>query len=152
MSKTEKLSHYAIVLIAVLAVVVSIWQVRISQEHNRMSVRPFMDFFYGWNQSSIMTLTLSNQGVGPAIITKVQHEYAGQTYDTWDAVLEAAQLKEFRRNSYQYGGRSPFAAGNEITFLELNLDETQRAKFQGMVTYVYYESIYGEQFKLEIAL
>ncbi|WP_420385997.1 hypothetical protein [Roseivirga sp.] len=150
MSKTEKLSHYAVVLIAVMAVIVSFWQVRIAQEHNRLSVRPYMDFFYGWTSATNLQLKLSNQGVGPAIITQVEHYYKGQRYNTWDDLLKASGLNEYRKSSYQYGGKSPFASGNEIVFLELELSENEKSLLNEIRTIVHYESIYQEPFELEI--
>jgi len=50
-----------------MAVVVSIWEVRISQAHNKLSVRPFMDSFTGWVGQDEWSFSLSNEGVGPAI-------------------------------------------------------------------------------------
>ena len=52
-----------------------------------------MDFFWGWDNQYNLKLTLSNQGVGPAVITKVEHVYNGKVYNQWDTVLDAAGLK-----------------------------------------------------------
>lgn len=151
MTKTEKLSHYAIVLIAVMAVVVSVWQVRISQEHNKLSVRPYMDFFYGWNEKGNLQLDISNQGVGPAIIQKIDYNYNGQTYPSWDEMLKAANLYDQRRASINFSNNSPFASGKEQTFLEIEIsEEERRERLKGIELVIHYESIYEEKFELPI--
>lgn len=149
MTKTEKLSHYSVVLIAVLAVVISIWQVRISQEHNRLSVRPYMDFFYGWATQDIWQLTLSNEGVGPAIIKEVKFFFKGKEYERWGDVLKAAHLYERRTNSYTFTGDTPFAVQKQVHFLELNTKDLQ-LNTVGIKVLIHYESIYKEKFQLEI--
>ena len=152
MTKTEKLSHYSVVLIAVLAVVVSIWQVRISQEHNKLSVRPYMDFFYGWNNDRYLELQLSNQGVGPAIITSVEYFYNDEKFSSWDEVLRKADLIDRRKNSYTYSGNSPFASGKEVSFLVLDIKETETQLIAPLRIIIHYESIYEEDFELVIDL
>lgn len=152
MSKTEKLSHYAVVFIAVMAVVVSVWQVRISQAHNRLSVRPYMDFFYGWNNDGYLELQLSNQGVGPAIIQKVEYFYDNQKFKSWDEVLRKANLIDRRKNSYTYTGNSPFASGKEVSFLVLDIKETETNLITPLRIVIHYTSIYEENFELSIDL
>jgi len=152
MSKTDKLSHYAIVFIAVMAVVVSIWQVRISQEHNKLSVKPFMDSFTGWVSAEEWMITLTNEGVGPAIIVGIDYNVNGKTYKNWDSVFEAMELERSRRTaSYNFDYPSPFATEKKINFLGLKLTEEEyRGTLKGNMgveAIIYYESIYKEPFK-----
>lgn len=156
MSKTEKLSHYAIVFIAVMAVVVSIWQVRISQEHNRLSVRPFMDSFTGWVSGDEWRITLSNEGVGPAIITGIDYNVNGNTYKNWDSVFKALNLdRSLRTASYNFGYPSPFATDKKIEFLGLRISEQDYFNTynsnMGIEVIIYYESIYKEPFTATIS-
>ena len=149
MTKTEKLSHYSVVFIAVLAVVVSIWQVRISQEHNKLTVRPYLDYFYGWSPKGFR-LELSNQGFGPAIIKNIDYRFDGKSYKNWDEVLTAANLRDKRTNSYTYSSNSPFASGKEVEFLELDINQSEIGLLKTLSVIIYYESIYKEDFDLRI--
>lgn len=155
MTKTEKLSHYAIVFIAVMAVVVSIWQVRISQEHNRLSVTPFMDSFSGWISEDEWRVTLSNEGVGPAIITGVDYNWNGKTYKNWDRLFEAIGMDRSKRSaSYTFGYPSPFATDKKIDFLGLRISEKEYSEIynrnMGVEVIIHYESIYKEPLELRL--
>ena len=57
------------VVIAVCALVATLWQEASSREHNRLSVRPILDIVIGLaSDSSPAGVSLENRGVGPAII------------------------------------------------------------------------------------
>lgn len=155
MSKTEKLSHYAIVLIAILAVVVSIWQVRISQEHNRLSVTPFMESFTGWISEDEWRLSLSNEGVGPAIITGIDYNWKGNTYKNWDQLFKAMEIDRSKRTaSYTFGYPSPFATDKKVEFLGLKISEKEYYETYnsnlGVEVIIHYESIYKEPFEMSV--
>ncbi len=149
MSKTERLSHYAIMLVAVSALVVSVWQVRTSQEHNKLSVRPYLDFFTGWN-NGVWRSDISNEGVGPAIITRVDYTYKGVTYNQLDDLLKAAGLLEKRVNSTNFGKDSPFAVERSVVFLELDRKDSPDRKRLGISVSVKYQSIYKEDFEVNL--
>jgi hypothetical protein len=151
MTKTERISHYAIMIVAVSALVVSVWQVQISQQHNRLSVRPYMDFFSGWKSADQWQLTLSNEGVGPAIIQEIDYHYQGKTYANWDECLEAAGLRKFRTNSATFGKNSPFAVDKTVIFLELKRNEEALRQSLGINVLIKYESVYEEPFELSIS-
>ena len=150
MSKTEKLSHYAVVFIAVSAVVVSIWQVRLSQTHNKLSVRPYMDHFSGWSSPTDWEISLSNAGVGPAILKSIEFRHKGNTYQSWDGVLKAANLTDRWINSTTFGKDSPFAVGKTVTFLKLRRPEDSLTSSLGIHVKIKYESIYEEPFEKDI--
>lgn len=150
MTKTERISHYAIMIVAVSALIVSVWQVQISQEHNRLSVRPYMDFFSGWKNTDQWELTLSNEGVGPAIFQEIDYHYQGKIYSNWDECLEAAGLRKFRTNSSNFSKNSPFAMDKTVTFLGLKREEEALRQSLGIKVIIKYESIYKEPFELVI--
>lgn len=149
MSKTEKLTQFSVLLIAVCAVVVSVWQVRISQQHNKLSVRPYLDFFSGWSGENSWRLSLLNEGVGPAIVKSTELIYKGKTYSHWDAVLDAAGIREKRINSTNIGTNSPFATDKEVTFVELERDPMNATAY-GISIIIKYTSIYEEPFELKL--
>lgn len=150
MTKTERLSHYAIMVVAVSALVVSVWQVKISQEHNKLSVRPYLDFFSGWQSDDTWVLILSNEGIGPAIVKSIEYTFEGKVYTHWDAILEASGLREYRLGSLNIGLNSPVATEKTMTLLSLRRTETQFRADTGVKMLIKYESIYQEPFELEI--
>lgn len=150
MSRTEKLSHYAVVFIAVSAVVVSIWQVRLSHIHNKLTVRPFMDHFSGWSSMNEWELTLTNEGVGPAILKSMEFRYDGNTYKNWDELLKVANLSDIRLDSYTFTPDSPFAVGKTVTFLKLHRPEDSLTAHLGIHVKIKYESVYEEPFVEDI--
>lgn len=156
MTRGEKVTQTGVVIIAVCAVVVSVWQGRISEkhleiarEHNQLSVRPYLDFFSSWASDSTWRLSLMNEGIGPAIIKSTTLTYDGKTYSHWDAVLDAAGIRDSRVNSTNIGINSPFRMDKEIVFLEILNDPKERNKF-GIDILIKYTSIYeGEVSELK---
>ncbi len=154
--RTEKLSHFAVVIIAVSAVVVSVWQGRISEkhleiarEHNRLTVKPYLDFFTGWENENKWVIILSNEGIGPAIVKSIEYSYDNKTYTHWDAVLEAAGIKAIRLGSVNIGNNSPIAVEKVIDYLSLRRVEDADRKPFGISVLIKYESIYGDPFELK---
>ncbi|MBO3700667.1 hypothetical protein [Roseivirga sp. E12] len=141
MSRSEKITQAGVVVIAVCAVVVSVWQVRISQQHNRVSVMPYLNVFSSWQTDSTWRLNLMNEGIGPAIIKSTELTYNGKTYSHWDAVLDAAGLRKDRVNSTNISNNSPFRIDKEIVFIELKGDPRNPKPF-GIDVAIKYTSIY----------
>ncbi len=147
MTKTEKLTQVMVVIIAVCAVVVSVWQVRISQQHNKKSVMPYLNYFSGWPTDSTWRFSLMNEGIGPAIIKSVELTFNGKTFSHWDAVLDEAGIRDQRVNSYNLGVDLPFKVDKEIIFVELKGDPRNPKPF-GISVVINYTSIYDEPFEL----
>jgi hypothetical protein len=58
------------VVIAISALIVSVWQGLTHRKHNRLAVKPILAFEY-WDVSDRpLSIVLHNRGVGPAIIKK----------------------------------------------------------------------------------
>ncbi len=144
MNKTEKLTQLAVMIIAVCAVVVSVWQVQISQKHNRLSVMPYLNHLSGWASDSTWRLNIMNEGIGPAIIKSTELKYKGNTYIHWDAVLDAAGIRDLRVNSTNLGNDAPFRTEKEVIFLEIKSDPYNPKHF-GIDITIKYTSIYGAE-------
>ena len=56
-------------VIAVLSLIVSIYEARATRRHDRISVRPFLELRVGLSQGRKAGLQLINSGLGPAAIT-----------------------------------------------------------------------------------
>ena len=83
----EKLSHYSIILIGISALFVSVWQINVSQNHNKLSVKPYLDNHLIQSDSTL-TVTISNAGFGPAIIKKITFNYKGKEYNSLEKLLQ----------------------------------------------------------------
>jgi hypothetical protein len=56
-------------VIAVVSLAVSVYEARVTRQHNRISVRPFLELRVGMSQGRTAGLQLINAGLGPAVIT-----------------------------------------------------------------------------------
>lgn len=147
-NRTERLSHYGILIIALTAVVVSVWQGRLSQrqleiavEHNKLTVRPYLEFIKNIDGSNqLMEINLSNQGYGPAVIEGVRLSYKNEHYDAWNPVLDAAGESNNIRQLYNYGVGSVVAPGADRTILRLKSENESK----GISVLIKYRSIYQE--------
>ena len=161
MTKNERLTQSAVVIIAVCAVGVSVWQgrisrqhldlaqesIRVAQEHNKLIVRPYLNFFSGWVSKDTWGLNLTNEGIGPAIVKSVELTYKGKTYSHWDALLDAMNLRSSRVNSTNLGKDSPFKMDKEVSLIQLIRDPVKPIPL-GVDILIKYNSIYNEPFEL----
>jgi hypothetical protein len=84
---------YVAVVVALMALGVSIWQGVLTRQHNRLTVLPvlfaYADFTLGTEESGLF---LANRGGGPAILNSSMVSLKGKkaqhmTHDGWQAVL-----------------------------------------------------------------
>ncbi|MEH0739959.1 hypothetical protein H4F05_00435 [Vibrio cholerae] len=64
-------------VIAALAFVVTIWQSVLAREHNRLSVRPYLEVLGDFSFDSPISVKIVNHGVGPAILKSISAEIDG---------------------------------------------------------------------------
>jgi hypothetical protein len=145
----ERLSHYAILVIALLAVVVSVWQGQILQAHNKLSVKPFMDYLTATRADStntiIQSVTLSNRGIGPAIIQDVTYSFKNVDFNTLTEVLDSVGIRSEVRTMYEYGENTVLSPDNELLVLRIEKKDYKRI---GISVSIQYQSIYEEDFEL----
>ena len=135
----EKVSHYAVVFIAVLALFVSIWQVRVGHRHNQLSVKPYLDFHIDQSDSSLL-VSFSNEGFGPAIIKELTFEYEGVTYPRLETYLKATGELDNVRHMYNYSPNTIVASGSEKLLVKLKGSDVRGVKVR-----MKYEDIYKKQ-------
>lgn len=71
----------AAVGIACIALGATLWQARISHQHNRLSVRPVIETHVAWSNDRDgphLTVSLENRGIGPGTITDLFLKRGGQ--------------------------------------------------------------------------
>lgn len=148
LSKTERLSHYGVLIIALTAVVVSIWQGRLSErqldiarEHNKRTVRPYLEFIKSIDgANNMMEIHVGNQGYGPAIVENIEISYKGQQYDAWNPVLAAAGENNNIRQIYNYSEGSVVAPGTDRVILRLKSENETK----DISVVIKYRSMYEE--------
>ncbi|MDW3646692.1 MAG: hypothetical protein R8P61_06510 [Bacteroidia bacterium] len=143
LSRIEKMSHYGVVIIALSALIVSVWQMSSLEEHNKLSVRPLLDFHI-YTNDSIRSISFSNEGLGPAIIKKMNFSKDGKSFGrAYDLLKDMGQLKDISA-SYNYSKNSVVSPGANKLILGV-----RDFKHKGVEVEIVYESIYKEKFFLD---
>ena len=112
----------AAVVISIAAASISFWQLDLMREHNRLSVRPYL-MITPHLTAKKSGLYLSNEGIGPGIITSFTVRVGDKQFDglgdsRWPAVREKARLNP---ECFAKGWPTEGAAvrpGNDIVILE----------------------------------
>lgn len=145
LSRIEKMSHYGVVIIALSALIVSVWQMSSMEEHNKLSVRPLLDFHI-FTEDSIKNIRFSNEGLGPAIIKKMTFSKNGKSFDQAFALLKDLGHLDDISSSYNYSKNSVISPGDNKLIVGLKeLNE------MGIKVEIVYESIYKEKFFLDFS-
>ncbi|MEM9341026.1 MAG: hypothetical protein AAGA66_19995 [Bacteroidota bacterium] len=164
----EYIIALGVTIISLCALVVSVMQTQIMKEerelmreYSRASVWPRLEFgvMKGHNQDRSIrhfVLTLTNSGVGPAIITDVKVMYDKEvSTDWWDLFL----IQEIPDSVEKYISNANFndrviKIGESLEILNLNenleLAQAFLERLDKLSIVIYYESIYGEKWKYEI--
>lgn len=66
--KTDLLPSFVAILVAIAAIAVSIWQGMETRKHNRLSVKPKLQFIFRADPQGDASIILTNDGLGPATI------------------------------------------------------------------------------------
>ena len=141
-NKLETLSHYAVIVIALLAFILSILQTRIQHDHNKLSVRPILNSIIEQGDSLSLAY-INNKGVGPAIIKKVSFTYQGKTYNDIEKLLRESGLYKIRMGGYTLHPNTVISANEERLLVKLKGRELKGVKVQ-----LFYESVYEEVYDI----
>lgn len=156
----------AAVVISIAAASISFWQLDLMREHNRLSVRPYLIITPNLAAEK-SGLYLSNEGIGPGIITSFSVRVGDEQFDglgdsRWPAVLEKARLNpECFAKSWPTQG-SAVRPGNDIVILEPTkstlfgpmclLQMSLFLQRNDVFVEMHYESLYKEPFTFSGAL
>jgi hypothetical protein len=137
--------------IAVASLAVSVAQTRSIQQHNRRSVRPFLQFEYQRRTDGETGLRLQNVGIGPAAVTVATFTLDGVEVGPW----EESVVNQLRRSLQERPRARTLRSGVVIPagyneFL-LYLDKYDRSRDEWfwdlirrrLLLEIRYESIYG---------
>jgi len=144
-------------VIAVVSLVVSIYEARATRRHNRISVRPFLELRVGLPQGGTAGLQLINAGLGPAAITRTVLTLDGEPLGDYgeDSVNVLRGRLSVRPAAVTF--RKTILATDYQQFL-LSIapfDRTEHAEFADLLRHrlgleIHYESLYGgEDYRTE---
>lgn len=152
--------------VALLAFVVTIFQLLAAQKHNRLSVRPWL----AWNVSRsnaddgcTITYSLRNQGLGPAIVKDRYFSLGGEKFKTEGSVAFMVEecVRQLIGDKFKYrllrhglpGCNIPMPVMAEVVIAELffpGMSDSQiddmEATLPDLHFHVSFESMYGEKY------
>jgi hypothetical protein len=152
---------------AVVAIGISVWQLGVQREHNRISLKPLLDPYTDHSRNGdemVFSYLLKNHGIGPATIETAVFENNGKEYPIHEGSTDKIEklVKDVLGDQVQYqierttcfGPESVMPAGDERLLLKIRFP-TWTEPYQAAVSKavletsftVAYTSIYGETFK-----
>jgi hypothetical protein len=150
----EKYTALSSMLVAVCALVISIWQSYSIQQHNKLSLRPYLQPVFNFNANGSWDLHIFNQGTGPAQVIDVQYKVDDQTYHDRDAFLIALGEEP---DCYSKGHIERFykVEDQQVVFATRNTGcfkagPELRLMLNRIQIVLNYQSLYGETFQLLI--
>ncbi len=149
----EWIVSFSSLLVAVVALVFSIWQGVVSRKHNRLSVMPYLDVYIPI-QSDKTGLFLRNTGSGLMLISSIEIEdAAGKKFDFKQSEIctffEELKSLPYVANILPNGTSIP--AGKEICLFRLSSPTSKENRklieemFRNKTLTVIFESIYKEK-------
>ncbi|MCE7994529.1 MAG: hypothetical protein HEP71_21270 [Roseivirga sp.] len=138
----SKLDSYSLMIIALSALIVSIWQVNQQRKHDRISVRPYLDWSQSMNQDGYILIDLKNKGFGPAFFEQGELHVGDQRFKDWKQGLKLADSAITIKSSTSLG-KFTLLPGEVIHLVAAkggtkNIDITYKVSF---------EDAYGQQFE-----
>lgn len=157
MARMDRLYSVLGVLVAVIAVAVSIKQGVDSRRHNTLSVMPFLaarPALEGEGKNN--GLYLGNAGLGPAIINKATLSVDGKAYDftrnAWSEVFKNTELQSLCFATSWLAEGSALSAGEEVALISVTKADLPLCYFETLMLItqhtlkidIHYASMYGE--------
>lgn len=141
--KENKIASMLAIFIAILALVVSIYEGYEIRKHNRMSLRPYIDSSVFMHEDKLFRLTITNEGLGPAIVQEFSVFANGKKVESWNDAMSEVGMKKFSRLGNLKKGEI-IAEGESVVLVQI---DTLMEKY-GLKYILKYNSIYDERFTL----
>ena len=152
----EKWTAIGTVVMALCALGTSLWQGAVLQAHNRLSVRPVLEFVSNYEVTAegkvFHEILLQNNGLGPAQVTKFTAHIGTKTLGSAHEIWQAAGLEMpiqcrgagnalhfYKTDAVQMVIRVPHQEG-------CGLSQVDYDKLKGLTLEIEYQSLYGETF------
>ncbi len=146
-------------MIAYGAMIATFWQARISINHNKMSVRPYIAFHYYTYPITDIILGIENYGLGPGIIKSLscaidgeEHPFESETFQ--EKLRNHCKGKNLKYSYMSMSKDTPIAVGQKVNLISISnpdespeINEDVLALIDKLDFILKYESIYEEKFK-----
>ena len=150
----EKQTALWSMLVALCALATSIWQGYSMQQHNRLSLRPYLETEINIKEDGRWELFINNNGMGPAQVKGLQYFVDGKSYASREDFLRALGEDP---DCYMRGniGRFYKVEDRQMVYSAyrkpcFKTDSERMAMFSRMQIVIDYQSLYGEPYKLVI--
>lgn len=139
------------VVIAVVSLAVSVYEVRATRQHNRHSVRPILQLQRGMSKGHKAGIKLINSGLGPAVVVSTTLTVDGEVIGAWNKAGADRARDGLVAWPYAvtFSETQTVATGYEEFLLSVDPYEPQaHAEFIDLITRrlhleIRYESLYG---------
>ena len=161
--KIEIIISIATSIIAITAVAVAVWQGVLTRRHNKLSVRPILNFKIGSSKAlDFVGIRLVNDGFGPAIVESINlfigNEFVGKSkYDVWVTILRKLNISKSPFLFNSISEKHPISSGQSLNLIYLDSARITEQDIQHfkllkkmLKVSVNYKSIYEEPFFLEM--
>jgi hypothetical protein len=156
---SNKVMSISAILVSFMTFLVLIYQTSIIREQQLLSVFPYLTVFNQGSQTSNYRFVMNNQGIGPAILEKIEINYKGSPTPYQDIVsfvldhsTEVSELNSVLHSNIYPGRLVP--AGEIFSIFEVEdsfeesvilRSEIDRLLEEGMTWEITYSSVYGEK-------
>lgn len=110
----EKMVAYAAMFVSLCTLLVYFYQARIMQSQQHASVWPYVEWIRSFNEEEGFYLSVSNKGVGPAIVKQELILLDGEELDGAETLLEKVLGDTVFSYSYSTINRRVMAPGEQI--------------------------------------
>ncbi len=145
--KTGNIQSLVAVAIALMALFISVWQGCEQRRHNRLTVKPILNF-EAISHNNYKSIRLSNDGLGPALITKFLIIENGKKYNAkegnpWTKTEAVSYIPYSEMYYYDEGATvKPTESLNLLTW------KADSIRILNLKVIIEYESIYEESYKV----
>lgn len=147
--KTDKINSIALLIIALTAVIVSVWQINLMRHHNRLTVQPFIKLDNVRNGDEIQFF-IQNKGEGAAIIKSFALEVNGNSYSNWADAIAAIDPTLEIPQSAEIGNGTIVSKGEN--HLMCTIKKTQSDFNFAISLSVDFESLYSEPDNVSVTM
>lgn len=159
--KYELITALSTTIIALAALIVTVWQGIVMRKQNRMSVTPHFRINRQHLTIPKVTYLLKNCGIGPGIVVSVQLKVDGKispenSDPLFISVLKSIDIDYLYCKIFCFDPKDVISAGEEIGLLALSYPENDSEKLASLRKgisrlgiLIHYESVYGDKFVTE---
>lgn len=145
-------------IVAVLSLFATAWQAHLSHRHNKLSVRPRLDWTGCYTQGGPIYIEIVNHGLGPEIIDFYQFEAGGICHlvddeDLPQSIEEKFLAKPFSLEWATITPGTPLPAGSAYKLFTCLVDPKDASQYREACSFlqsvrftIKYKSIYDESF------